>query len=231
MNLSDLCTHHFSFRFVEALDTVAQNLPLSANKSSRRLVAPSLAIQSSRADPDSFSGMSLAVKPPAADPNKLSPDSMVNKELPMADVQTSIKLPEVMFENQDPSVKRVKIGFVIYQNDKFFQSVIPDDIQTDAKPFSVMSRIISSSVQGMTFDNLTKPVELVFEPTINFDEDGGETVCSFWDFNAMRKSSVLFNCILSRTSFVLIAAGNIYVALNTSEQWDRTDRTSFPVGD
>ena len=75
---------------------MAQNLPLSANKSSRRLVAPSLAIQSSRADPDSFSGMSLAVKPPAADPNKLSPDSMVNKELPMADVQTSIKLPEVM---------------------------------------------------------------------------------------------------------------------------------------
>lgn len=209
MNLSDLCTHHFSVRFVEALDTVAQNLPLSANKSSRRLVAPSLAIQSSRADPDSFSGMSLAVKPPAADPDKLSPDSMVNIELPMADVQTSIKLPEVMFDNQDPSVKRVKIGFVIYQNDKFFQSVIPDDVQTDPKPFSVMSRIISSSVQGMTFDNLTKPVELVFEPTSNFDEDGGETVCSFWDFNAMRKSSVLFNCILSHTNFVLIAAGNM----------------------
>ena len=177
----------FLYRFVKALDKIAQNLPLSADESSRLLVAPSVAIQSNRADSDSFSGMSLVVKPPAADPNKLTPDSMVSEELPMADVQTSITLPEVMFEGNVPSGKEVKIGFVIYQNDKFFQPLIPDDVESDNGASSVMSRVVSSSVQDMTFDNLSKPVELVFEPVDKEDADSGEAVCVFWDFNAMGK--------------------------------------------
>ena len=167
---------------------MARKLPLSVKESSRLLVAPSVAIQSSRADLASFSGMSLAVKPPSADPNKLTPDSMVSDELPMADVQTSITLPEVMFESKTPSGKTVKIGFVIYQNDKFFQPVIPDDVDSDLDASSVMSRVVSSSVQDMTFDNLTKPVELVFEPAVKVDEDSGEPVCVFWDFTAMGKN-------------------------------------------
>ena len=184
------CTSHLFRRFVKALDIVARNLPLSSNQSSRRLVAPGLAIQSSRANPASFSGMSLSVKPPTADRNTLTRDSMVNKELPMADVQTSIKLPQVMFKDQAYAMKKVKIGFVIYQNDKFFQPVIPEDVETDANVVSVWSRIISSSVQGMTFENLTEPVELIFEPLSQKDADGGETVCSFWDFSAMGESSI-----------------------------------------
>ena len=139
-------------------------------------------------DPGSFTGMSLAVKPPTADSNKLTPDSMVNDELPMADVQTSITLPEVMFEKNTPSGKAVKIGFVIYQNDKFFQPVIPDDDDNEQEAASVMSRVISSSVQDMSFDNLTKPVELVFEPASEADIDSGESVCVFWDFSAMGKN-------------------------------------------
>ena len=175
-------------RFIQALDTVAKNLPLSADESSRLLVAPSVAIQSNRVSPGSFAGMSLAVKSPTADPNKLTPDSMAGDELPMADVQTSITLPEVMFENQTPSGNAVKIGFVIYQNDKFFQPIIPDEEGSGQGTSSVMSRVISSSVQDMTFENLTKPVELVFEPALDVDEDSGESACVFWDFSAMGKN-------------------------------------------
>lgn len=174
-------------RFIQALDKMAKSFPLSVNESSRLLVAPAVAILSSRADSDSFPGMTFAVKPPAADPNKLTSDDMVSDELPMADVQTSITLPEVMFVNKTSSNKAVKIGFVIYQNDKFFQPVIPDDVESDLGASSVMSRVVSSSVQGMTFDNLSKPVELGFEPTLKIDEDSGEPVCVFWDFNAMGK--------------------------------------------
>ncbi|XP_078355587.1 adhesion G-protein coupled receptor G6-like [Oculina patagonica] len=175
-----------STKFLLALDRVATKLPLAPNKSSRRLVAPSLAIQSNRVDPGSFTGMSLAIKPPAADPDKLTRDSMVNDELPMADVQTSITLPEVMFEKNTPAGNAVKIGFVIYQNDKFFQPVIPDDEESDQKAPSIMSRVISSSVQDMAFDNLTKPVELVFEPAVHeVKMDSAEFVCVFWDFSAM----------------------------------------------
>ena len=112
---------------------------------------------------------------------------MVSDELPMADVQTSITLPEVMFEKETPSGKTVKIGFVIYQNDKFFQPVIPEEEENEQEPSSVMSRVISSSVQDMAFDNLSKPVELVFEPALEVDEESGEPVCVFWDFNAMGK--------------------------------------------
>lgn len=177
-----------SFRFLQALDKVATSLPLSDKQSSRRVVAPSVAIQSNRVDPGSFSGMSLAVESSTADPNKLTPDSMVSDELPMADVQTSITLPEVMFEKETPSGKTVKIGFVIYQNDKFFQPVIPDEEESEQESTSVMSRIISSSVQDMAFDNLSKPVELVFEPALELDEKSGESVCVFWDFSAMGKN-------------------------------------------
>lgn len=150
-------------------------------------------------DPGSFTGMSLTVKSPAADPNKLTPDSMVNDELPMADVQTSITLPEVMFDKKTPPGKAVKIGFVIYQNDKFFQPVIPDDEENEQETPPVMSRVISSSVQDMTFDNLTKPVQLVFEPAAEVDMDSGE--CVFWDFSAMGKKLFCFSsphglCIL-----------------------------------
>ena len=169
------------------MDKVATNLPLSDKKSSRRVIAPSVAIQSNRVDPGSFSGMSLAVKSPTADPNKLKSDSMVSDELPMADVQTSITLPEVMFEKESPP-KTVKIGFVIYQNDKFFQPVVPDEVESEEESTSVMSRVISSSVQEMTFDNLSKPVELVFEPALEVDVESGEPVCVFWDFSAMGKN-------------------------------------------
>lgn len=120
---------------------------------------------------------------------------MVNDELPMADVQTSITLPEVMFEKNTPSGNAVKIGFVIYQNDKFFQPVIPDDEESEQEAASVMSRVISSSVQEMTFDNLTKPVELVFEPAVELDMDSGEFVCVFWDFSAMGKNLFFSSCL------------------------------------
>lgn len=179
------------------MDKVATTLPLSDKESSRRLVAPSVAIQSNRVDPGSFSGMSLAVKSPTADPNKLTSDSMVSDELPMADVQTSITLPEVMFEKETPSGKTVKIGFVIYQNDKFFQPVVPDEEESEQEPSSVMSRVISSSVQEMTFDNLSKPLELVFEPALEVDLESGESVCVFWDFSAMGKKLFSRYCSFS----------------------------------
>ena len=172
---------------------MARNLPLSEGKNSRRLIAPSVAIQSNRVDPGSFTGMSLAVKPPTADPNKLTSDNMVNDELPMADVQTSITLPEVIFENKAPSGKAVKIGFVIYQNDKFFQPVLPVDEESGQENSSIVSRVISSSVKDMTIENLTKPVELVFEPAVEVDTTNGESVCVFWDFDAMGENLYLLS--------------------------------------
>jgi len=143
--------------------------------------------------------MSLAVKSHTADPNKLTSDSMVSDDLPMADVQTSITLPEVMFEKESPPGKTVKIGFVIYQNDKFFQPLVPDEEEIEQESTSVMSRVISSSVQEMTFDNLSKPVELVFEPALEVDEESGQSVCVFWDFSAMGKR------FLKRWSFFLFS--------------------------
>lgn len=175
------------------MDKVARNLPLSEGKNSRRLIAPSVAIQSNRVDSGSFTGMSLAVKPPTADPNKLTSDNMVNDELPMADVQTSITLPEVIFENKAPSDKAVKIGFVIYQNDKFFQPVLPVDEESGQENSSIVSRVISSSVKDMTIENLTKPVELVFEPAVEVDTTNGESVCVFWDFDAMGEKLYLLS--------------------------------------
>ena len=172
---------------------MARNLPLSEGKNSRRLIAPSVAIQSNRVDPGSFTGMSLAVKPPTADPNKLTSENMVNDELPMADVQTSITLPEVIFENKAPSGKAVKIGFVIYQNDKFFQPVLPVDEESGQENSSIVSRVISSSVKDMTIENLTKPVELVFEPAVEVDTTNGESVCVFWDFDAMGENLYLLS--------------------------------------
>lgn len=177
-------------RFIQALDRIAKRLPLLPNKSSRRIVAPSVAIQSRRADPDSFSGMTLAVKPRAANRNKLTPDSMVEDKIPVAHVQTSITLPEIMFEGKSLTGRAVKIGFVIYQNDKFFQPVTPDDIENERGGSLVMSRVVSSSVQDMTFDNLSEPVELVFEPALKLDEDSGDSVCVFWDFNALGKNDI-----------------------------------------
>lgn len=178
-------TSKASAKFIRALDKVARNLPLSEGKNSRRLIAPSVAIQSNRVDPSSFTGMSLAVKPPVADADKLTSDSMVSDELPMADVQTSISLPEVIFESKAPSGKAVKIGFVIYQNDKFFQPVLPVDEESGQENSSLVSRVISSSVKDMTIENLTRPVELVFEPAVEIDTTNGESLCVFWDFDAM----------------------------------------------
>jgi len=43
-------------------------------------------------------------------------------------------------------------------------------------------------VQDMKFNNLSKPVELVFEPAIEVDEESGKSVCVFWDFSAMGKN-------------------------------------------
>lgn len=189
------------------MDKVATTLPLSDKESSRRLVAPSVAIQSNRVDPGSFSGMSLAVKSPTADPNKLTSDSMVSDELPMADVQTSITLPEVIFEKETPSGKTVKIGFVIYQNDKFFQPVVPDEEESEQEPSSVMSRVISSSVQEMTFDNLSKPLELVFEPAFEVDLESGESVCVFWDFSAMGKKLFSRYCSFSWAELISMLCG------------------------
>ncbi|XP_068758664.1 LOW QUALITY PROTEIN: adhesion G-protein coupled receptor G6-like [Montipora capricornis] len=174
-----------STKFVQAVDKLATNLPLSTNESSRVLVTSSVAIQSRRADPDSFPGMTLAIKQPAADPENLTPNSMAIDEIPMDDVQTSITLPEVMFEGKDPIGKSVKIGFVVYQNDKFFQPVVPVNVESKREASSFMSRIMSSSVRDMTFDNLLKPVELVFEPAQKMDENGMKAVCVFWDFEAI----------------------------------------------
>ena len=172
-------------RFVRALDKVAGSLPLSDGQPSRLLVAPSVAVQTNRVNPVSFNGLSLAVQTPTADPNKLTADSMVNEELPPKEVQTSITLPEALFQNKTPSNDAVKVGFVIYQNDIFFQPAVSDE--EESIPSSVISKVGSSSVQDLTFQNLTQPVELVFQPAINVDESSGNAVCVFWDFDALGK--------------------------------------------
>ena len=50
---------------------------------------------------------------------------------------------------------------------------------------SVSSRVISSSIVGVSIKNLTEPVELIFDPLV---PKGKFPVCVFWDFEANGKT-------------------------------------------
>ena len=167
------------------MDKIAENLPISPNQTSRLIVSPNVAVQANRVRPQSFSGLLYGTSKPANGQGMTADNILTGEPTSRDDVEVSVSLPSNLFEgvaigNSDTA----SVGFVIYQNSKFFQPAKDEDEEKTSS--FVNSRVISASVQGVKVENLSKPLELVFRPLDT--EARGTAAGAFWDLLAAGKA-------------------------------------------
>ena len=152
-------------RLLKAISSLAENLPLLPNETSRLLKSQKVVIQTTRVDVRSFPGLSF------------------NGDEKQSEVQANIVLPKTMFEGRDRSKRAeeqiTKVGFTLYRSNKLFQMVSEPGIKKGRSV--VNSQTISASVRGFKIESLAEPIETHFS-TLNKDGQGIST-CVFWDFN------------------------------------------------
>ncbi|XP_076580294.1 adhesion G-protein coupled receptor G7-like [Chaetodon auriga] len=164
------------------LDQLAVNLSLTLDTSQSQVVQPNLVVQSAQipaADTQgvqftSLSGLSGSF---VADRIQLNTNtSAVDLENGfIADALIYMRFPpEAARGRQKPS--NVSVGFVLYQNDRFFRSRL-------YRKQRATVRVLSASVRGQEGSVEPPHVEMLFRPTMVNDTTLYDFACVFWNYS------------------------------------------------
>ncbi|XP_076580295.1 adhesion G-protein coupled receptor G7-like [Chaetodon auriga] len=164
------------------LDQFAVNLSLTLDTSQSQVVQPNLVVQSAQipaADTQgvqftSLSGLSGSF---VADRIQLNTNtSAVDLENGfIADALIYMRFPpEAARGRQKPS--NVSVGFVLYQNDRFFRSRL-------YRKQRATVRVLSASVRGQEGSVEPPHVEMLFRPTMVNDTTLYDFACVFWNYS------------------------------------------------
>lgn len=93
----------------------------------------------------------------------------------------SISVPRIIF-NEFANIKngsnQQTVIFILYKETKFFRRRLTDNRRTSSR---LSSLVIAGSVKGFSVTNLSDPVKIALESTL--DGDKNSTLCSFWNFS------------------------------------------------
>ncbi|XP_045899144.1 adhesion G-protein coupled receptor G7-like [Micropterus dolomieu] len=164
------------------LDQLSVNLSQSLNTSQSQVVQPNLVVQSAQipaADTlgvqfTSLSGTSGSF---VADRIQLNTNvsTVVVENGFVADALIYIRFtPEAVSGRQKPS--NVSLGFVLYQNDRFFRS-------RRYRRGRATIRVLSASVRGQERSVVPQHVEMLFRPTMMNGTSLYDFACVFWDYS------------------------------------------------
>ncbi|XP_070814250.1 adhesion G-protein coupled receptor G7 [Chaetodon trifascialis] len=164
------------------LDQLSVNLSLTLDTSQSQVVQPNLVVQSAQipaADTQgvqftSLSGLSGSF---IADRIQLNTNtSAIDLENGfIADALIHVRFPpEAARGRQKPS--NVSVGFVLYQNDRFFRS-------RRYRKQQATVRVLSASVRGQESSVEPRHVEMLFRPTMVGDTTLYDFACVFWNYS------------------------------------------------
>ncbi|XP_042337429.1 adhesion G-protein coupled receptor G7, partial [Plectropomus leopardus] len=165
------------------LDELAVNLSLNLNTSQSQLVQPNLVVQSARVPAAhtkgvQFTALSGASGSFVADRIRLNTNtSTVTVENGfIADAVMFVRFPpeEAVSAHETPS--NVSLGFVLYQNDRFFSS-------RRYRRRRATIRVLSASVRGQSRSAAPQQLEMLFRPTVLDGTSLFDFSCVFWDYS------------------------------------------------
>ncbi|XP_059183532.1 adhesion G-protein coupled receptor G7-like [Centropristis striata] len=168
-------------RLTKTLDQLSVDLSLSSNMSQSQVVQPNLVVQSTQiaaADTlgvqfTSLSGISGSF---VADRIVLNTNtSTIVGENGISDALIYVRIPPAAVGvNQQP--ENVSLGFVLYQNDRFFRS----------RRYSrrrVTVRVLSATIRGQERRTVPQHVEMQFRPRVLEGTALFHFACVFWDYS------------------------------------------------
>ncbi|XP_037618600.1 adhesion G-protein coupled receptor G7, partial [Sebastes umbrosus] len=165
------------------LDQLAVNLSLSVGASRSQVVQPNLVVQSAQipaADTQGvqFTSLSGTSGSFVADRIQLNTNTstVVVENGFIADAVVYVRFPpdEAFGVRQKPA--NVSLGFVLYQNDRFFRS-------RRYRPRRTTIRVLSATVQGQGRRVVPQHVEMLFRPTVMNGTSLFDFACVFWDYD------------------------------------------------
>ncbi|XP_038584939.1 adhesion G-protein coupled receptor G7-like [Micropterus salmoides] len=164
------------------LDQLSVNLSQSLNTSQSQVVQPNLVVQSAQipaADTQGvqFTSLSGTSGSFVADRIQLNTNvsTVVVENGFVADALIYIRFtPEAVSGRQKPS--NVSLGFVLYQNDRFFRS-------RRYRRGRATIRVLSASVRGQERSVVPQHVEMLFRPTMMNGTSLYDFACVFWDYS------------------------------------------------
>ncbi|KAM7375614.1 hypothetical protein PAMA_014628 [Pampus argenteus] len=164
------------------LDQLSVNLSTSLNSAQSQVVQPNLVVQSAQIPAANSQGVqftSLAGKSGSfvADRIQLNTNTstVVVENKFIADAVILVRFPpDAVGSRQKPT--NVSLGFVLYQNDRFFKSRIYRRQQASI-------RVLSASVGGHERSVVPQHIEMHFRPTMMNGTSLYNFACVFWDYN------------------------------------------------
>ncbi|KAM9334325.1 adhesion G-protein coupled receptor G7-like [Symphorus nematophorus] len=178
----DRVENNATLRLTVTLDELSVNLSLTLNTPESQVVQPNLVVQSAQvpaADTQGVQFMSLSGTSGSfvAERIKLNTNtsSVVVDNGGIADALIYVRFPpDAVGARQKPS--NVSLGFVLYQNDRFFQSR-----RYKSKRSTI--RVLSGSVSGQERSVVPQHVEMAFRPITVNGASLYDFACVFWNYS------------------------------------------------
>ncbi|XP_059183528.1 adhesion G-protein coupled receptor G7-like [Centropristis striata] len=169
-----------TLELTKTLDQLSVDLSLSSNMSQSQVVQPNLVVQSTQiaaADTlgvqfTSLSGTSGSFVDDRIVLNTNTSTIMVENGI--SDALIYVRFPPAVGVNQQP--ENVSLGFVLYQNDRFFRSR-----RYSRRRATV--RVLSASIRGQERRTVPQHVEMQFRPTVLDGTALFHFACVFWDYS------------------------------------------------
>ncbi|XP_033182367.1 adhesion G-protein coupled receptor G7-like [Anabas testudineus] len=171
-----------------SLDQLSVNLSSSLNTSQSQVVQPNLVVLSAQISPTNTGGVqftSLTGKSGSfvADRIQLTTNTssvMVENGF-IADALIYVQFPPSVSARQKSS--EASLGFVLYQNDRFFRSRIH-------RRRGANIRVLSASIRGQESSVVPQHVQMLFRPTIMNGMSLFDFACVFWNYSLQDWSTV-----------------------------------------
>ncbi|GLD67993.1 adhesion G-protein coupled receptor G7 [Lates japonicus] len=166
----------------QTLDQLSVNLSSSLNTTQSQVVQPNLVVQSAQvpaADTQGVQFTSLTGKSGSFVSERIqlntNTSTVVVENRFIADALIYIRFsPETVSRHQKPS--NVSLGFVLYQNGRFFRSRL-------YRRRHAAIRVLSASVKGQERSVVPQHVEMLFRPTLMNGTSLNDFACVFWDYS------------------------------------------------
>ncbi|XP_047432929.1 adhesion G-protein coupled receptor G7-like isoform X2 [Mugil cephalus] len=159
---------------------------LSVNLNSSQVVQPNLVVQSTQVPTEDTQGVQFTVLTGTSgsfesDRIKLNTNASEEEESSDSDVLIYIRFSAEKPVRQNPS--NVSLGFVLYQNDLFFQSNLYRKSQATI-------RVLSGRIKGQEGDVVPQRVDMMFRPKLINGTTLHDYSCVFWDYTLKDWSTV-----------------------------------------
>uniref|UniRef100_A0A4W6DGH2 GAIN-B domain-containing protein n=1 Tax=Lates calcarifer TaxID=8187 RepID=A0A4W6DGH2_LATCA len=179
---TDTDENNTTLSLTQTLDQLSVNLSSSLNTTQSQVVQPNLVVQSAQvpaADTQGVQFTSLTGKSGSFVSDRIqlntNTSTVVVENRFIADALIYIRFPpETVSRHQKPS--NVSLGFVLYQNDRFFRSRL-------YRRRHATIRVLSASVKGQERSVVPQHVEMLFRPMLRNGTSLNDFSCVFWDYS------------------------------------------------